>query len=82
MAYPQLRSRNAELAEGMSDRSYKKVDSGNRGGVVGEETYQRRMTLDDAWYGIHERDPKVLGDGSVHATPDFVSTPEVNRLRF
>lgn len=74
MATNTSRSQNAELAEGMSDGSYKKVVT-DRGGAVGIETYESRMDLSDAHFGIHEARVKHLGDGTVHVTPDFVVNP-------
>lgn len=75
MAENSSRSQNAELAEGMSDGKYKKVVT-DRGGVVDAATWQERSQLDDVWHGIHEARTKVLGDGTVHTTPDYVVTPE------
>ena len=64
---------NAELAEGMSDGKYKKVvqDRAN----ADPATYEARRDLNDTHFGIHEVNPKVLGDGTVHTTPSFVETP-------
>lgn len=70
----QNRSQNAELAEGMSDGKYKKVVT-DRGGNVSPGTYADRRQLSDVHFGIHEAREKVLGDGTVHVTPDFVGTP-------
>lgn len=74
MAYAPSRSMNAELSEGMTDGSYKKVVQ-NRGGVVSPKTYEARGDLNDAYYGIHEKAAKVLPDGLVHSTPYYVATP-------
>lgn len=68
------RSLNANLAEGGTDSTYKKVVT-DRGGVTSTETYDARRDLSDAFYGIHEARVKNLGDGTVHVTPDFVATP-------
>ncbi len=68
------RSQNAELAEGMSDGKYKKVVT-DRGGNIHPETTDDRRDLSDAHFGIHEARVKVLGDGTIHATPDYVATP-------
>lgn len=73
MAVNSSRSQNAELAEGMSDGKYKKVVT-DRGGVVDPATYAERRDLSDAHFGIHEARTKVLGDGTVHVTPDYVAT--------
>lgn len=71
------RSQNAELAEGMSDGKYKKVVT-DRGGRVSPGTYDDRRDLADVHFGIHEARTKVLGDGSVHVTPDYIGTPTAN----
>lgn len=75
MAVNTSRSQNAELAEGMSDGKYKKVVTDR--GVAEPATYEARRDLHDAYYGIHEARTKVLGDGTMHVTPDFVTTPAV-----
>lgn len=67
-------SQNANLCEGATDGVYKKVVQ-NRGGVVERTTYASRAALSDHWYGIHEAAVKDIGDGTMHATPDFVATP-------
>ncbi len=76
MATNTSRSQNAELAEGMSDGKYKKVVT-DRGGQVDPATYDDRRDLADVHFGIHEARTKVLGDGTLHVTPDFVETPAV-----
>lgn len=73
MAVNNTRSQNAELAEGMSDGKYKKIVT-DRGGNVDPATYADRRDLSDAHFGIHEARTKVLGDGTVHTTPDYVAT--------
>lgn len=65
------RSMNADLAEGGTDGVYKKVET-DRGGVVGTETWEARRDLSPSRFDIAEARVKVLGDGSVHVTPDFV----------
>lgn len=77
----QDRSMNAELAEGMSDGKYKKVVM-DRGGRVDPATYQDRRDLVDVHFGIHEARTKVLGDGTVRPTPDFVATPTMAETGF
>lgn len=72
---------NANLAEGMSDSSYKKVVQ-DRGGIVDAATFQARSQLDDVHFGIHEARVKILGDGTSQVTPDFEVTPEPNSLRW
>jgi hypothetical protein len=82
MAVNNSRSMNGELAEGMSDCKYKKVDTADRGGVVDAATYLNRAALDDLYYGIHEASTKVLPDGTVHTTPDYVPTPAPDMMRW
>jgi hypothetical protein len=81
MAVNSQRSMNANLAEGGTDQKYKKVVQ-DRGGVVDAVTYTERAHLDDLYYGIHEARVKILPDGSAHVTPDFVTTPAANMLRW
>ena len=76
MAYAPTRSMNAELNEGATDKKYKKVIE-DRGGTVDPATYVNRQHLDDAYYGIHEIQPKVRPDGKIVATPNFVPTKPV-----
>jgi hypothetical protein len=45
----ETRSSNGELAEGMSDGLYKKVET-DRGGVVGSETWESRRHLSQRDY--------------------------------
>lgn len=75
------RSLNGDLAEGATDSKYKKVVN-DRGGVVDAATYLDRSHLDDLYYGIHEARTKVLPDGTVHTTPDFVVTPTPDMTRW
>lgn len=63
----------ANLAEGATDGSYKKVVR-DRGGVVESTTYEERQDLSDVWFGIHESPEKNLGDGTRGRTPDFGAT--------
>lgn len=81
MAYPKTRSANAELHEGMTDGTYRKVVM-DRGGVVESLTYEARKDLSDAWSGIHEKADKVLPDGRMCRTPYAVSTPEADPEAF
>jgi hypothetical protein len=67
------RSMNADLALGMAEGKYKRVNS-NRGGVVEPTTARNRTNLSDTWWGVHEAAEKVLPDGTVHSTPDYVPT--------
>lgn len=65
MAYPQPRSLNKDLMEGMSDGKYQKVCE-NLGGVVEKELlYGGLEDLSDTYYGIHEAPVKRLPDGTV-----------------
>jgi len=72
---------NGDLAEGMSDASYKKVIT-DRGGNPEAATLLVRSRLDDLYFGIHECRDKVLGDGTVHTTPDFAVTAAPNMTRW
>lgn len=74
MAINGSRSMNEDLFEGMTDNKYKKVVT-DRGGDVEVATYMNRRALDDTWYGIHELDRKVLPDGRIHNTPNYVVNP-------
>jgi hypothetical protein len=65
---------NRDLHEGATDGSYKKVVY-DRGGIVEDLTWRTRADLYDPWYGIHEKQPKMAGDGVVGPTPNFVPTP-------
>lgn len=68
------RSMNASMHEGATDGKYKKIVQ-DRDGVVHPETYADRRQLDDLWYGIHEAATKVLPDGTVTTTPNYVVSP-------
>lgn len=78
MVHPGIpqRSMNAEMREGLTDGSYKKVVQ-NRGGMVERTTYDSRNELDDVWYGIHETQMKDIKTHPGHSTtPNYVPTPE------
>jgi hypothetical protein len=79
MAVNTSRRMSEELFEGMTDNKYKKVVE-DRGGEVDMATYVNRESLDDTWYGIHERKLKALPDGRVHVTPDYVATPSARLI--
>jgi|HubBroStandDraft_1064217.scaffolds.fasta_scaffold693501_2 hypothetical protein len=65
MAYPQPRSLNKDLMEGMSDGKYQKVNQ-NVGGIVEKElAYGELEDLSDTYYGIHEAPVKRLPDGTL-----------------
>ena len=81
MASNVTRGMNANLAEGMSDGTYKKVVR-DRGGIIDEATFESRSLLDDVNFGIHEAKVKILGDGTHTVTPDYVTTPDPNALRW
>lgn len=70
MATAPERSMNAEMAEGSTDGSYKKLlqNVGN----VGRDARTDRRDLNDIWFGIHESPTKVTPDGKVVRTPNFV----------
>lgn len=70
---------NADLNEGATDGKYKKVVR-NRGGFVDPGTALDRAQLDDAYYGIHEIQPKVRPDGKIVATPNYVNTHAVTGI--
>lgn len=71
--YGPTRSMSGELAEGMTDGTYKKVING-RGGFVETTTEANREHLYDIWYGFHEIQTKELPDGTCRATPGYVPT--------
>lgn len=74
MTYGPTRSMNADLHIGATEGSFKKVIR-DRGGFPEGTTYEARRPLDDTWYGIHEVQEKMSGDGVVLPTRDFVPTP-------
>lgn len=79
MGYPQTRSMNGSLSEGMTDGKYKKIVT-DRDGVIDPATYENRADLDDQWFGIHEKKVKVAPDGLLHVTPDYVANPPVQGI--
>lgn len=78
MTYGPTRSVNADLHEGLTDGSYKKVIT-NRGGFPERTSVQSRAHLDDQWYGIHEDPVKTGPDGIALPTPNFVATRPAGR---
>ena len=74
MTYGNTRSVNADLHEGITDGTFKKVIR-DRGGFPENLTHAVRQDLDDTWYGIHELPHKYGGDGIPAPTPNFVATP-------
>lgn len=69
-----MRKLNSEMYEGLTDGKYKKVVR-DRGGYVEDCTYESRRDLDDLYFGIHEDPTKVLPDGRIVHTPDYIDTP-------
>lgn len=81
MAYPQLRSMNASLDEGATDGKYKKVINDRSGAEP--TTYAGRVLLDDANFGIHEAEDKVVPGGrGVRYTPGYVPTATPDSTRW
>lgn len=74
MAYPQSRSANRELDQGMVDGSYKQVIK-DRGGVVEQGTWYQRDELSCIYYGIHEAQVMDLPDGRKFVSPYHTATP-------
>ncbi len=72
MAVNTSQSMTACLAEGLSDGKYKKIEM-DRGGIVAPETWEARRDLSKSKYDIAEAKSKVLGDGTIHVTPDYVT---------
>jgi hypothetical protein len=72
MAMNSSRSMNADLSEGMTDGKYKKVI--NDRSVAEPSSQMNRRDLYDRYYGIHETPAKVLPDGLIHPTPNYVPT--------
>lgn len=78
MAYPQFRSCNGDLKEGMTDGTYKKAAI-NRGGVV-EDTYVPfRKDMSGVWHGMNEKQPKVLPDGRVISTGHYADVTPMDK---
>lgn len=80
MTYGPTRSVNAELHEGLTDGSYKKVIQ-SRGGFPEAATHNARRDLDDRYFGIHETPLKTSPDGISLPTPNFVPTPPALPIR-
>lgn len=73
MGYAPQRNLNAELAEGLTDRAWKKAIQ-DRGGFVDPATYRSREDLAPVWYGITEAQTKIDPFGRPVRTPYTVST--------
>ena len=80
MGRPVSRSCNRELAQGLTDGSYKQIVK-YRGGIVESSTYEARKNLSVPLYGIVEKEEKELGDavGPVR-TPYVVDSPKPGLL--
>lgn len=76
--YPQTRSVNAELSEGMTDGAFKKVIR-DRGGFPTDQMAERHF-LHDVWYGIHEAPVKTRPDGLQVRTKNTVHTGPADLL--
>ncbi|MGI5136342.1 MULTISPECIES: hypothetical protein [unclassified Streptomyces] len=74
MSYAQGRSLTAELNEGLTDCTYKKINR-DRGGVVEATTYGVRQDLNDAYFGVHETPVKRRPDGVAARTAGYVANP-------
>jgi hypothetical protein len=74
MAYPQCRSMNRDLEEGMTDGRYKKVVMDRGGRPEGQLLHDCREQLDSINYGINELAEKRFGDGTSGQTPNYVET--------
>lgn len=64
MAYAPQRSMNGELAEGMTEGTYKRHNP-NRGGFVEHTTAEVRRDLSPINYSINETPYKVPPDGTI-----------------
>ncbi|MGW3153670.1 hypothetical protein [Streptomyces sp. NPDC001089] len=71
MSYAPRRPLGGELAEGLTDGTYKKINT-DRGGDVDPTTYGVRQDLNDVWYGLHETPVKRRPDGIAVRTPGYV----------
>lgn len=61
MAYPQFRSCNADLKEGMTDGGFKKA---NMNWCTEDMlTAQIRKQMAGVWHGFNETNPKITPDG-------------------
>jgi hypothetical protein len=75
MAYAPHRSCNADLVEGMTDGRYKKIAM-DQGGMINPTLYASRRDFNDIWYGFHEVELKMLGDGTMARTPNYRDNKE------
>lgn len=74
MSYAPMRSMNAELDSGATDGTFKKVVR-NRGGFVDAATADSREDLHDAYYGVHECEPKAAPTRGAVRTQNYRPTP-------
>lgn len=79
MAVNQSGDMIAQLNEGSTDGSYKKVVT-DRGGVVDPVNARSRQDLDDLHFGVHEVRNKLTPDGREVTTPNFVPTKPAQYL--
>lgn len=82
MAYPRARSLNAELEEGSTDASYKKVIQ-DRGGEVELGFWDEREHLSTKGYGIVESPRKdIPGQLKEAVTPMTIATRDPEALGY
>jgi hypothetical protein len=74
MSYAPNRPLAGELNEGLTDGTYKKINT-DRGAAVDPTTYGMRQDLNDVWFGIHETPVKRRPDGPAVRTPGYVPNP-------
>ena len=72
------RSCNENLHDGMTDRSYKKIrqERWSPEKTAKSLTDRTREDLYDIWYGIKEVNEKMLPDGTMYTSDDYVATKE------
>lgn len=70
------RNLNSELYEGMSDGAWKKIAQDRSRTPNDQATWMQRRNLYPSHFGFREAKSKVLGDGTVHTTPDYVDNPD------
>lgn len=76
MAYPQLRSCNDCLKDGILDGGWKHYRP-NTGGIVEDTTAQIRRDMSGVWHGFRESHIKILPDGRPYISKNFVDvTPQ------
>lgn len=70
------RSLNGDLAEGATDGIYKKIATDRSHSGNDAATWAQRKNLYPSHFGFREAREKVLGDGTVHTTPDYLDNPD------